>query len=170
MLCGIPQGSTLGPLLFLIYINDLPNCSDKLSVKMFADDTNVFASSGDLKKLGKLMNLELAKVKNWCYVNKLSINMTKTNYIIMKSSRMLKNFDESFQLLERKQCIKYLGVMIDEHLTGKNQISFIRARIYRSIGIIPKLGYYLSIQQLKQIYYNCCEREKRASSNTNLAE
>ena len=107
------------------------------------------------------MHEELEKVKNWCHVNKLSINVTKTNYMIIKSSRKkdatigvkFKNFDGSFQLLERKKCIKYLGVMIDEHLTWKNQVSFIRARISRNIGIISKPIYYSSIQQLKQIYY-----------------
>ena len=63
MLCGIPQGSTLGLLLFLMYINDLPNCSEKLCIKIFADDTNVFASARDLKSLEHLMNSELAKVR-----------------------------------------------------------------------------------------------------------
>ena len=81
MSCGIPQDSTIGPLLFPIYINDLPNCSDKLSFKIFADDTNVFTSANNLKSLETLVDSELEKVKEWCDVNKLSINTAKTNLI-----------------------------------------------------------------------------------------
>ena len=87
MTCGSPQGSTLGPLLFLLYINDLSNCSETLTFRVFADDTNLFASAGDLKNLETLINSELGKVKVWCDVNKLSINFIKTNYMIIKSNR-----------------------------------------------------------------------------------
>ena len=63
MICGVPQGSSLGPLLFLLYINDLPNCSSELTFRSFADDTNIFASTKNLNFLNQLMNSELRKVK-----------------------------------------------------------------------------------------------------------
>ena len=71
--CGNPQGSSFGPVLFLIYINDIPNCSSLLTFRIFANDTNVFASACDLKSLEQLINTELKKVKLWCDSNKLSI-------------------------------------------------------------------------------------------------
>ena len=127
MTCGIPQGSTLGPLLFLLYINDLPNCSKNLIFRIFADDTNLFASACDLKSLETLINSELQKVKEWCDVNKLSINFSKTDYMIIKCYRKtygtieikLQSVDGSCHLLRKKDHIKYLGVMIDELPTWK---------------------------------------------------
>ena len=83
MTCGIPRGSTLGPLLFLLYSNDLPNYSETLTFRIFADDTNLFASARHLKSLETLINPQLGKVKVWCDVNKHSINFIKTNYMII---------------------------------------------------------------------------------------
>ena len=83
----IPQGSTLGRLLVLLYISDITNSSEKLSFRLFADHTNIFFSSSDPKELERTVNAELIKVKNWCNVNKLSINFTKTNLMIVKSVR-----------------------------------------------------------------------------------
>ena len=95
VVCHIPQGSSLGPLLLLIYINDIPNCSEKLSFRLFADDTKIFISSPNSIELETLVNQEILKIKEWCDVNKLTINFKKTNYMIIKSpkKKMHNTFD-----------------------------------------------------------------------------
>ena len=85
--CGVPQGSTLGPLLFLLYINDLPRSSKKLTFRIFADDTNMFFSTRDPEQLQSIINEELGKVLKSCAANMLSINLKKTNYMIITSPK-----------------------------------------------------------------------------------
>ena len=160
MTCGIPQASSLGPVLFLIYTNDLPNCSNALTFRIFADDTNVFASASDLKVLEKIVNSELKKVRIWCDINRLSINFSKTNFMIIKSQTKkddqvninIESADGTINVLQRKQKIKYLGVLLDETMSFNHHISYICTRIARNNGIIPKLRHYLTLLQMKQIY------------------
>ena len=77
--CGVPQGSILGPLLFLLYVNDLRNATNILQTIMFADDTNLFCSHKTIKELFKIMNHELIKIQQWFNANKLSLNIKKQN-------------------------------------------------------------------------------------------
>ena len=83
--CGVPQGSVLGPLLFLIYINDLPNVSKFLSFYHFADDTNIYFEATDLVSLQKIMNRELKYVKKWLHADKLALNLEKNNFVLFHS-------------------------------------------------------------------------------------
>ena len=154
--CGVPQGSILGPLLFLLYVNDISNTSPLLSFILFADDTNIFYSHPDMNTVIHTLNVELPKVSLWFKCNKLSLNLQKTNYIHFKN-RNLQNiipFDIIIDELplDKKTHTKFLGVTIDEHLTWNEHIRAITTSISRGVGILYKLKHILDIKTLFMQY------------------
>ena len=156
--CGVPQGSVLGPLLFLIYINDLPNISEKLSFFLFADDTNIYYESADLLELEKTVNEELKKLSQWLNINRLALNVSKTNFVIFRSPTKKCNHNVTLimnrKALQQKDHVKYLGVLLDEHLNWKYQINGVALKISRGIGILAKLKPYLKNNLLRSIYFS----------------
>ena len=131
--CGVPQGSVLGPLLFLIYINDLPNISSKLTFYLFADETNIYYESKDLKELEKTVNQELKLLSMWLNINRLALNVSKTNFVIFRSIKRPLDHNVTLILnrkaIDQKDHVKYLGVLMDQHLTWKYQISNVSKKI-----------------------------------------
>ena len=152
----MPQGSILGPLLFLIYINDVVNSSPVLSYILFADDTNIFYSHPCLNTLIRTLNIELTKVKQWFDCNKLSLNIKKTNFIHFTTRNAPENINIDIKidtiLLEQKESTKFLGVYLDKNLNCKTHIQKITSSISRSLGILCKLKDMLPFKTLLVLY------------------
>ena len=118
--CGVPQGSVLGPLLFLLLINDLPSASKHLKFYLFADDTNLYHDSETLDDVIKKVNKGLKHIKRWLHANKLTLIISKTNIIIFNFSANPVSTDIVIKIgkkhISRMKYIKILGVLLDEHL------------------------------------------------------
>ena len=154
---GVPQGSVLGPLLFLIYINDLHKALKYSTTRHFADDTYLLNSNHSPKQLQKQLNLDLRFLCNWLKANKISLNASKTELLIFRHPNKRVNFEFKIKIDGKKlipsKYVKYLGVLIDSHLNWSYHINSLSSKLSRAIGMLAKIRHYVSEGTLRSIYF-----------------
>lgn len=155
MTLGVPQGSILGPLFFVVYINSLLSLINEISA--YADDTIIFCSENTWTEAEAKTNSNLVKMNNWLYHNKLILNIQKTVYVTFgnRSDRLpqdLKINIDNVQIKKDTQA-KYLGVIFDEQLKWKEQIQSIFKKTRYLVYVFAKLRNIIELPNLKSIYY-----------------
>ena len=156
--CGIPQGSILAPLLFVLYLNDITHCSDLLKFILFADDTNLFHSSKHLSQLTTSVNCELCKLCDWFCSNRLSLNAKKTNYILF-GFKSQPHVTDRLDLyidgiaIDQVEYSKFLGVYLDSKMNWKKHIEHIKLKISRGLGVMSRVRKILPLNVMTMLYH-----------------
>ena len=165
--CGVPQGSILGPTLFILYINDLCKASSHLKSILLADDTSFYIEGSDLSEMCRDVSIELNKINTWFKVNKLSLNISKTYYMIFNLVNA--TCDEKISIdnvdIDKVHCSKFLGVYIDCKLKWFEHVNSIRTKIVKNLSVMRRVKWLLNESALYTLYCSlirpyityCCE-------------
>ena len=154
---GVPQGSILGPLLFIIYINDIPETACFAKCILYADDANIILTADTIESINSQLNDLIDSLLVWVSANGLALNLKKTKYMIFSRSRSVDLPDSliiSNTPIERKSEARFLGVIIDESLNWSRHVKTVLSKMSRYVGIMYKIKRYLPLTARLQIYHS----------------
>ena len=157
---GVPQGSILGPILFLTFVNDLPNCFKNSKASLYADDSTLTCTGKTVDELQNNMQVALDSALKWFKENKLIVNLSKTNMMLIGTNyktKQLSNISVTVNNIELIKCdtAKLLGIIIDQNLTWDSHIEYLHSVVAPKIGLIHGLRQFLPLSALNTIYINC---------------
>ena len=151
----MPQGSVLGPLLFLLYVNDISNVLDRNSVRLFADDTNVFVTGTNLTDLKIKAQHSLELLYKWFGVNNLQLNVSKTCFTVF--SKKFKHHDIFLQLQDKPiphvDQAKYLGVILDKDLSFNAHCNYVKSKLMKLSSVFHYISRFIDHSEAKTIYF-----------------
>ena len=168
---GVPQGSILGPLLFIVYMNDLPHCIENGHVTMYADDTSTSCEVISVHDITVKVIPDLVKLCDWLKSNKLSLNMIKTEFMIIESTHNVLQFGDLIairiddQLIKLVAHVKYLGIIVDDRLTWKEHVDYISKKICRNLGAIKRSRQCVTVDSTIALYRTLIEPYVRYCCN-----
>ena len=156
--CGVPQGSVLGPLLFILYINDLANCCKIGKIRIFADDTAIYFACSNIIEFKQLASSIMKQLDKWFAYNLLTLNTDKSYFCIFRTTqnhRLILPSEIEFnnKVIKRAKSIKYLGITLDEFLDWNEHIRNIKNSLSSLFSVFYNIRRYLTIEHIRVIYY-----------------
>ena len=155
--CGVPQGSILGPLLFSVYVRDLPKQACNCEINQFADDTAMHTASKSLPEIEDKLNNDFHCIVKWLTEQRLHLNSVKTKVILFGSRPALSrspklNIVFEGKLLQQVNCVQYLGVLLDSHLSWNDHLLLLRQKTSKTVKMLRRLSHMVPFETIDKLY------------------